>query len=248
MTTLATAAAETPGAGIYPEFPPFPRVGYPINAETIVHLARPVAEFIHTEKPDAIIAADRGGRLLALGTHAIWKWMYPEERFPTRTGGIHFARLSRRKLSSEVFGNLFYDSLRRAKITCEPTSPAQAEQPNKDTRVTFMDDWIWGGETLRIITDLCGAVGIAEENVTTAVMVDHNDSIPNRHVVGDPDSGYGDCSWLELTEKIGMTYTDGYLPKVCWDSSIISARRERQLLNASIQRYFSYDPSAECST
>lgn len=67
-----------------------------ISPNNIPAFVYPIVEFIHTVKPDYIIANDRGGRLTALATGVLYQELYGE--LSTRDRMILFRRMSKERL------------------------------------------------------------------------------------------------------------------------------------------------------
>lgn len=224
---------------LLPEKPSYIRT---VDERTIVHLARPVIEFIHDEKPDAVIAADRGGRLLALGAHYSWSKRYPGETFPTKDGKLHFARLSKNSLSSSEFGRVLRHTLIKAGVVAgnpdaEYWEDDAVKVTDDSTRVMLIDDWIAQGTTFGRFKGCLTEAGVKAENVLLATMWGaeylRRDGV--KTVCGLDHSS--DTPWDANEEVMGLHY---------WDSSTkptvartTYSKQARKILHDTVDEYYS---------
>jgi adenine/guanine phosphoribosyltransferase-like PRPP-binding protein len=241
------ANLKTQEAQVLPPHLQTPSDGYIIDPTTIPVIARRVVEFLREEKPDAVIAADRGGRMLALAVHAGWRLRYPGERFPALDGKIHFARLSRRDLDYDTFRRLVNWGLVRAGIA-EPDDRDEyflydrvtAKDP--ESKLMVMDDWITRGSTIVRVQDIAAEAGLKPDNVSAAVMYSgYGRRLPlNRYIVAEPENDkIRGFSWSDSSYDLGITYYNGVDPTRRSEPDFLeNSRQQRSLLQKSTREYY----------
>lgn len=226
---------------------------YRVDEENIVPIARVITEFVHDTEPDVIVAADRGGRLLALATHASWKHRYPDHDFPTRDGKIHFARISG-SIDLGVTQRVIRSTLKKAGLSSD--DPEHVQDDELKPKVMLIDDWIGQGRTFRTFADVAhNDFGIPKDNMLMATM--HGHELPYddpTHIIGDP-SGYAHGSqWCDDEEIMGVTYysdqdtgSDDELFGVVGRSNRSQKSIEaRQNLHRAVAKYYSrFDKALE---
>ena len=102
------------------------------------YIVRPIIEHIHETKPDIVVAGDRGGRFFAVTAMKSWAHRYPEHHFPTASGKIHMARVTKRSASGGEVAEATRWTLQQAGID---EIRKKAEQDGKAPSVLYMDDW-----------------------------------------------------------------------------------------------------------
>ncbi len=172
-----------------------------INGTDLPYIVRPAIEAIHKFQPDAVIAADRGGRPIGFAIMAGWRRRYPEERFPTGDESVQFARVSSRSVSRGGADQAIRAALWRSKVIDDQDS----QKTPKGTRVMFVDDWVWKGGTCRLFEEITDELGIKEKNRLIFTMV--GEQTHDRHIVGDTRRDTG-CSWNNDSWSAGVTYDD----------------------------------------
>lgn len=152
--------------GYFDPAPDYPYADGTIDTKTIPIAARTAAEFIHIEEPDVVIAADRGGRMMAFATWFSWQHRFPNDRFPTRDRKIHFARLSGKEFGEDRYDSLVRFTLNSAGLL-EGTGYVGEEEyeRNHTAKVTLIDDWIYRGRSYNLFARSLGRVGIPESNI-----------------------------------------------------------------------------------
>jgi hypothetical protein len=131
------------------------------STTTVAHIARPIIEYIHEHQMDAVIGADRGGRLPGLAVHYGWRHQYPDERFPTADHRVHFVRNS---------SSVDYDLVIRAIDFTLERALKGSGKPAEEQKVLFLDDWVMGGSTFRRFATAAVQRGIKYENMHAATM------------------------------------------------------------------------------
>jgi hypothetical protein len=218
-----------------------PTEPYPVTESTVVHIARPIVEYLHENPVDAAIAADRGGRLLALAIHFSWPHRYPGEPFPTVDGSIHFVRNS---LSA-------HRRLDQALDTTLTVALEASKKPTEQQSVLFIDDWVGSGSTFSRFAKSAIGLGLKLDNLHAATLNGANLNmlecdcescksnrsnkkyLISRHIVGDVLS-LG-SNWNDNPEVIGIGYTEGIFP---FSRSNQASRARRRDLHLSIADYY----------
>lgn len=225
-------------------FPEKPETYMTPNETTIAHIARPVIEYLHANPVDAVVAADRGGRLLALAMHHSWGLRYPDDRFPSNGGRIHFVRNSR-KIDADTVSAAIDRTLDAAFIGCK-TKPSNRS-------ILFVDDWVMNGTTFVRFAETARRQGISRKNMHAATMngthLKHTSylselgKLAENHIIGDPDSS--GSAWDGDDHKLGLTYeaTDGVTPL---SFSTPKSRDVRKAMYGAIEEY--YAPYTEAIT
>lgn len=103
-----------------------------ISPENIAYSVYPIVEAIHEIKPDYILALDRGGRIVGIATHMLYKELYGS--LPTHDSAIHFKKVSRRLPSKTNYQSL------------EPIAE-DLMKINNDPIVFVIEDWMNTGAT-----------------------------------------------------------------------------------------------------
>jgi pyrimidine operon attenuation protein/uracil phosphoribosyltransferase len=215
-------------------FPPQPELYYSPSPDTISGLARPLIEHVHATQPDAIIGADRGGRLLSLALHHGWHYRYPDEQFPTRNGSIQFTRISKRLFFEEIEPAI-HDAFTRAGL-----DPAQNEA-DKEAKVLLVDDWVYRGTTFRMFAQAAVSFGLREKNLSLATMNDNKLENVN-HIVCDPRSS--GSAWDGDESTLGFFYRSEYMDGGRYSYKAIPmgsprSRNARRRLHERTRAYYS---------
>ncbi len=120
-------------------------------------LILPILDHIEQQKPDIVIACDRGARLAGLAIFSAWR-QTRTSRFPTLDNKLHFARLSAAEdmeLGQQRIDRIIDSSL-------QSTQSAKDEQ----LHVLFVDDWVVRGNTKEYAQMLLEKHGASSEFVT----------------------------------------------------------------------------------
>jgi hypothetical protein len=227
--------------------PDYPYADGVVNNNTIKHAARTAAEFLHTERPDAVIAADRGGRLLALATLHTWRKRYPGERFPTRDGGIAIARLTAKELGIYDYTELVGQTLQRAGVIDRDRRIIETpDRRARDTKISFMDDWVHRGTSFGMFNAAAAEYGIKPYNLSAITMCNKvMDGV--RHVVNPAFQVWEMSAWKDDGDAIGVDYS--YHPAMPRPTSSVFSRRQREEIIANIDRYFEdYEVALQAGT
>lgn len=222
---------------LFPSPPDYPYSDGMVNAETIPFAARTAAEFLHTERPDAVIAADRGGRILAFATHYTWGKRYPGERFPTRNNAIQLARLTAKELSPDEYKQLLVTTLGRAGVVSESGSlrPADIERTAKETKLCLMDDWVFRGRSLGIFRDVASSLGVIDSNISVITMCNRPvDGV--KHVVNSAFTVWEQSAWKDDSDAVGVHFPEHAAVPAVLDSDY--ARSQRRDIVRNIDAYF----------
>jgi hypothetical protein len=209
-----------------------------ITAAEMPFVGRTAVEFIRQEAPDAIIAADRGGRLLGFTAYHSWKKRFPGERIPTRDGSIRFARLTHKKMGPYEFQDVTRRVLTQAGILDPDGELLSGVSGNgSKPKVTFMDEWVFQARTFRRFVDAVGCCGIPPENVSIITMCNRPlDGV--RHAVNPAFRSWEISAWKDDAAAIGVDYIDDSLMPTPTRSPI--AGQERHAIVAAINRYYEH--------
>lgn len=192
--------------------------------------AQPLVEWVHEKQPDAIIAADRGGRLLGLALYNSWSYRYPADTFPTRSRSVNFARISKWNESS-VNTNLIHRTLAMAGI--DP----QENPADRSAKVMFIDDWVCSRSTYQIFCDGLTSYGLDSSRPLFVTLSGDNLSTVTRrdHFVCEEHRPLSTMSWHDDSDRVGIEYTDKGKPSTL---KAPEAQRERKLLHDDIQQHY----------
>ena len=219
----------------------FPDDRFRTNGKLIIrnlpYLVRPIIESIHDMQPDIVIAGDRGARLFAYTALQSWHKRYPGEKFPSRSGGIIFARVTSR--SAE------YEDVRDAVGYAIKHSGPKGALVHLDKKtaaglsVMYLDDWAVYGDTIDRFVDGASGLGIPTRNITYATLCGNKmDSV--RHVIGDPERNPRRSEWdseggSEL--YVGMRYNWNQ-PTVPITNMNPEAHMARRQIGRDIDEYY----------
>lgn len=178
-------------------------------------IARSIVEMIHDHQPAAVVAADRGGRILGLAVHYSWDKRYPDEPFPTLDHTVHFARISK-SMPEEKAILAGREALQRAGVGLDSSGARQDDGCPRRPRVLLLDDWVYRGETYRLFSAAAKAEHIPQRHVMIATMCGRQNAfvrnwperIPRRIYHRSPQ-GFRDRSgsaWGDNSKRIGVDY------------------------------------------
>lgn len=222
---------------LFPTPPDYPYADGMVDVATIPFAARTAVEFLHEERPDAVIAADRGGRLLAFATHYAWQKRYPDEHFPTRDGSIRMARLTGKELDWHDYRRLMIHTLTRAGVT-DPEGnllPDTNDQDTGDVRLTLMDDWVYRARSLGAFIEIAGELGVKASNISVVTMCNQpRDGM--RHAVHPAFRVWEMSAWKDNSEAVGVHFPDH--PAVPAPLRSEYSRQQRVAIIDSIDRHF----------
>jgi hypothetical protein len=225
-------------AALLPTEPP--NEMYVPGSDNIAFVARPVVEYLHQNPMDAIVAADRGGRLLALAIHGCWKHHYPGEHFPTIDGKIHFVRNST-SLDLDI-------SLHAIDLTLDRALQS-SQKSVQEQSIMFMDDWIMGGATIHRFALAAAKRGLLYKNIHVATM--SGNRLPKRrtsnnrtsqeqithHIVAQPY--WSGSRWCDDDDVIGIDFQDdGITPIAKRGPERLPAQRARIKMHKHIAEFY----------
>ncbi len=177
------------------------------EAEDLPSAASPLVELIREEMPDAVIASDRGGRMIGLAIYKVWRQRYPNVPFPTIDGKLHFGRNSTSPRTKDTRGVIEY-VLNRSGVMAE-MAMRRAEGDERPAKVLLLDDWVLSGSTIdrakKYMEDYLG--GENQLAFMLGTMADGLHPSIRPHVVGNT-SRYG-ATWSDKSHKTGVRYTRG---------------------------------------
>ncbi len=168
----------------------------PITLRDLPRLALPAVELLYVERPDIVIANDKGARLFAFAIFQTWKAQYPYEKFPGVGGGIDFLRVSRDDNSDT-------QPAHRLKTTIE-----RSGHKEQAPRLLFLDDWVQTGDTIRRFIKIAGTMGVGRENITFVTMCGRGTDEVKHHVM-DGSVDPRNSMWNPFPEYTGVDYQDG---------------------------------------
>lgn len=164
-----------------------------VGPENIGEFILPMVEFIRQNRPDYIVACDRGARYLGVGVYALYKEIYGE--LPTQDRKLHFRRISKSNPED---------------ATEEHLRPLVEHMLGEvvDPRVLVLDDWVNMGVTKQMVTRIFSRLSNGRIQLTYGVLRGGN-----ADVTGTPnDNVYAD--WHDDASKIGVDYPkEAYLPE-----------------------------------
>lgn len=221
---------------LFPVPPNYPYSDGMVTVETIPYAARTAVEFLHDERPDAVIAADRGGRMMGFATHYAWSKRYPDERFPTRKNSIQFARLTRKELDRYEYRDLLVRTLGRAGVIGENGSLiANKDSCIDDIKITLMDDWVFRGRSLGLFRETAWDLGITDSNISVITMC-NKPAEGVKHAVNPAFTVWEMSAWKDNSDAVGVHYPDHPARPVVLGSDY--AREQRRDIIESVDRYF----------
>jgi hypothetical protein len=174
-----------------------------VMPENIGYAVYPLVEFIHEERPDYILAFDRGARITALATAMLHRELYGD--LPTRDHKINLRKVS---------VNVDRDILRVQLQSDVGQMLASTESP----KVLLLDDWIHGGQTKALATDLITEFSGGKADIHYGVMIGNGTGKGLGKGKGEGadvwgvGSNFGYYSWRNKTHLIGIDYNDDLQP------------------------------------
>lgn len=160
-----------------------------ITADNIAEYVFPIVEYIHATQPDAIVACDRGARLIGLATFMLYKELYG--KLPTTDGTVRFRRISKSNNESKTQKHLAPLAKELLAVRKNPT-------------VLVLDDWVVSGDTKRIATDAFENLSNGRIDVKFGVLQGGN-----ADVSGNDSKSYGfagTVDWHDDAKLIGVNY------------------------------------------
>ena len=162
-------------------------MNYSITSKNIGKAVLPIVYYIKREKPDYIIACDRGARLIGLATIMLYRQLYG--RLPTIDGTIRFRKFSKRYGSS---------------LTKRYLTPLVKEmlKNKKRPKVLVLDDRIYQGHTQKIIGNVLDE--LSHRNIDTKIGVISD--LTERADVESIKASYAFGDWDDNPTIIGVDY------------------------------------------
>jgi len=192
----------------------------PIGFKDLPYIVRPIVEYLHETRPDAIVAADRGARFMAFAVFRSWKKRFPDERFPTRDAKIHFARITSKSAKSEQVERAIHHALGAAGLSAHQKQEAVP-------KVILLDDWVDGGSTIKRFTAAVESFGLSAANTSLVTMCGKTADGFN-HMVSDPSRDTTNSIWNAYDEYIGVTYhRQNPTVPMAWPNADARSARER---------------------
>ncbi len=195
-----------------------------ISPENIAHSVYPIVEAIHEIKPDYILALDRGGRIVGLATHMLYRKLYG--RLPTQDHAIHFTKVSRRLPSEINYQHLKPVAENLMRISCDP-------------KVLIIDDWMNTGKTKKRIMEVLSEISDNHISVYFGMLRGRGEN-----VTADRFSVVI-CSWVNNSNLIGVEYSEetGRPKSLHSQSAIIFRRKISQNIKKFVEREKAFDRS-----
>jgi hypothetical protein len=188
-----------------------------VNPDNIPHFAYPLAKFISEEKPDYILACDRGARIIGLATHMLYKELYGA--LPTKDHSISFRRISR-KMSPDLIRQQLQGYADR--ILAETESP----------KVFVLDDWVFTGRTRLSISEIFADISEGRITMLFGVMMGKGKGID---VSGDRNS-FAFWDKRDKGDLIGVDYDYNMTPHRRRSGKAVVYRRK---IAGSIKKFVS---------
>lgn len=129
---------------------------YLVTSDNIGYAVAPLVGHIHKEKPNYILAFDRGARIVGLATAMLHHEMYGP--LPTLDKKIHFRKVS---VSADP---------EQLKSYLGPLVNLMLDQVD-NPKLLVLDDWIHGGETKAVATDLIAELSDGKVDLTYGVLI-----------------------------------------------------------------------------
>ncbi|VVB77631.1 Uncharacterised protein [uncultured archaeon] len=161
-----------------------------ITAENVGEYVLPIVQYIAENKPDYIVASDRGARLIGLAVKKLYAKLYG--KLPTVDGTLRFRRFSRSN---------------GEKATEEYLKPLVDEMMahKKRPKVLLLDDWICSGSTQTLAENVFSNLSNGRINLKFGVLLGRGADISG-------ESGYtanfgGTVDWHDNAKMIGVQYS-----------------------------------------
>lgn len=171
---------------------------YLVTPDNIGYAVAPIVEYIHEEEPDYILAMDRGARIVGLATALLHHELYGT--LPTKDKKIHFRKISVNSDAEIVRKQVGEDVDRMLEETESP-------------KLLLLDDWIHGGETKKMITDVITDVSGGQVEIKYGVLIgdDTGKGFGTKGIGEGADvwgvaNNFGYYSWRNNTNVTGVEY------------------------------------------
>lgn len=197
-----------------------------IDLSSLPHVTHPIVEGVQQDLPEAVFAADRGGRFVGLSVFWSWRKQYPKYPFPTLDKRVHFGRLSSDQ-SRSTFDISTGRMLCRSGVWAE-MAQRKAEGNRKPVNIFLLDDWtIFGRTTTRFIESLArhGFVEGQDYNLTMATMAGARLNNGIRQIRGLEES-HRDSEWNNSSNLIGISDSSAADSKVWRTERAVSSRQQ----------------------
>jgi hypothetical protein len=206
-----------------------------IRTRELPYLTRPLIEAIHEVQPDTVIAADRGGRPVALAVMRGWRHRYPGERFPTIDNAIHFARISSRSVSARDILPMMRRSLYGSGVLLDKD---EEELFDADAKIALLDDWAVDGNAFRRFKEGAIELGFLQENIFFMTLA--GQPIDENHVIGDPRRRATHAQWEDdFGKAVGVSFeTSATLPAITKNDSAVQLRKDVRKSNEQYYKKF----------
>lgn len=209
-----------------------------IEFSDLPYITRPLIEYIHDYHPSAIIASDRGGRLVAFAVMHGWHRRYPGEHFPTEDGRIHFARVTSRSATEDNVRRAVHYALGKAGIA--PVLPGtDVWRSGQSPRVMLLDDWAVYGGTAKVFSRVMEDYGIPASALAYGTMCGKQvGDMP--HIIGDPDRDPRRSEWENKSNRVGVAFSEGETDDrvTPYTHALTMARRTRREIAGYIDAYY----------
>lgn len=182
-----------------------------ITPDNISSIAYPIVEFIFKEKPDYVIACDRGARMIGLATHALYGELYGS--FPTVDHSVNFRKISR-KIPTELARNqLERDIEKLLRI-------------NESPKIFILDDWMFSGKTFKRTRELIEDISDGRATVLFGLMIGGGKMVD---ISGDKLS-LAFCDKRDRDQERGFFYDSEIIPhkNISLERSISYKKRMHQ--------------------
>ncbi len=164
-----------------------------INSDNISYVAYPIARFIAEEKPDYIIACDRGARIIALATHILYQELYGG--LPTQDHRISFRKISRKTPFEMIRKQLEADVSHILTVVESP-------------KILVLDDWIFTGKTRSWVNEAIEDLSGGRAKVFFGVMLGKGNGID---ISGDRNS-FAFWDKRNKGDLVGVDYSSELFP------------------------------------
>lgn len=193
-----------------------------VKVPELPYLARPLIEELHEFQPDAVFAADRGGRPAGLAVMRGWHYHYPGEPFPTVNGCVNFNRISGQSVEFTAVRGMIRDTLNRmGALHYEDALPSV----DAGFKVALIDDWTVNGRAFTRFERAVKRLGVHQDSIRFLTLI--GDKLDDRHVVGDLSRKTRSATWMDRSHISGIDFgVDGITPIAVRTNEALNLRLE----------------------